>query len=37
MLVSVKQSMSLLWGMIGLVAFIAILLAAIRMYKILRK
>jgi putative membrane protein len=37
MLVSVKQSMSLLWGMIGLVAFMAILLAAIRIYKTLRK
>lgn len=37
MLVSVKQGMSVVWGLSGLVAFMAILLAAIRIYKGLRK
>jgi putative membrane protein len=37
MLVSVKQSISLVWGLVGLVAFILILLGAIRLYKIIRK
>jgi putative membrane protein len=37
MLVSVKQSMSLVWGLAGLTAFILILLAAIRIYKGLRR
>jgi putative membrane protein len=37
MLVTVKQSMSLVWGMVGLAAFIIVLLAAIRIYKALRK
>jgi putative membrane protein len=36
MIVSVKQSMSLAWGLAGLLIFILILLAAIRIYKILR-
>lgn len=36
-LASVKQSMSVAWGLIGLVLFIIILLAAIRIYKLLRK
>lgn len=37
MLVSVKQGMSVVWGLSGLVAFMAILLAVIRIYKGLRK
>jgi putative membrane protein len=36
MLVVVKQSMSLVWGMVGLACFIAILLSAIKIYKNLR-
>lgn len=36
MLVVVKQSMSLVWGLIGLVCFIAILLLAIKIYKTIR-
>ena len=35
-LVSVKQSMSLVWGILGLVLFIVALLSAIRIYKMLR-
>lgn len=37
MLVTVKQSMSLVWGLVGLVAFIALLMSAIKIYKLLRK
>ena len=37
MLVVVKQSMSLVWGLLGLISFIALLLSAIKMYKIIRK
>ena len=37
MLASVKQSMSVVWGLVGLAAFVAILLSAIRIYKALRK
>ncbi len=37
MLVSVKQAMSLVWGLVGLIAFILLLMSAIRIYKILRK
>lgn len=36
MLVVVKQSISLVWGVVGLVLFIALLMSAIRMYKALR-
>jgi protoporphyrinogen IX oxidase len=36
MLASVKQGISLLWGTIGLVSFILLLLAFIRLYKIIR-
>ncbi len=36
MLVVVKQSMSLLWGLVGLAVFIALLMSAIRIYKVLR-
>ena len=36
MLVVVKQSISLVWGLIGLVLFIALLLGAIKIYKLLR-
>lgn len=37
MLVAVKQGISLLWGMIGLVSFVVVLMLAIRIYKQLRK
>jgi protoporphyrinogen IX oxidase len=37
MLVSVKQSISLVWGITGLIAFIFILMSAIRIYKMIRK
>jgi putative membrane protein len=37
MLVVVKDSMSLVWGLAGLVVFIIILMGAIRMYKQLRQ
>lgn len=36
MLVVVKQSISLVWGLIGLILFIALLLGAIKIYKLLR-
>lgn len=36
MIVTVKQSISLVWGIAGLILFIIILLAAIRIYKIIR-
>lgn len=36
MLVVVKQSISLVWGILGLLLFIALLLSAIRIYKLLR-
>ncbi|MFP5040534.1 CopD family protein [Parasediminibacterium sp. JCM 36343] len=37
MLVVVKQSISLIWGLAGLVSFMAILMCAIKIYKSLRK
>lgn len=37
MLVVVKQSMSFVWGVVGLVVFIGLLTSAIRIYKLLRK
>lgn len=37
MLVVVKQGMSLVWGLVGLVVFIALLMSAIRIYKLARK
>ena len=36
MLVTVKENISLLWGMLGLVGLIVLLMSAIRMYKLLR-
>lgn len=36
MIVSVKQSMSLVYGLIGLVLFIVMLMSAIRIYKLIR-
>lgn len=36
MLVVVKQSMSWIWGLIGLFAFVILLVSAIRIYKIIR-
>ena len=37
MLVVVKQNLSFLWGLIGLVLFIVILMLAIKIYKTIRK
>ena len=37
MLAVVKESMSFIWGLIGLVLFIALLMAAIRIYKLFRE
>ena len=37
MLVSVKSNMSFVWGLIGLIVFVAILMSAIRIYKSFRK
>jgi putative membrane protein len=37
MLVVVKQEISLLWGLLGLVGFIVLLMSAIKIYKQLRK
>jgi putative membrane protein len=37
MLATVKDSMSLVWGLLGLVAFILLLMSAIRIYKLLRE
>lgn len=36
MLATVKESMSLVWGLVGLVAFVVILMSAIRIYRVLR-
>jgi protoporphyrinogen IX oxidase len=36
MLATVKQSLSVVWGMVGLVAFIIVLMSAIKIYKGLR-
>ena len=37
MLVVVKQNMSVVWGLAGLVLFIILLMSAIRIYKLIRK
>lgn len=37
MLATVKQAISLLWGLVGLFCFILLLMTAIRLYKTLRK
>ena len=37
MLVSVKQSMSLIWGLVGLITFILLITSGIKVYKLLRK
>lgn len=37
MLVVVKQNMSAVWGVVGLVLFIIVLMSAIKIYKLLRK
>ena len=37
MLATVKESMSFVWGLVGLTAFIVVLMSAIRIYKALRK
>ncbi|MBN8786121.1 MAG: CopD family protein [Terrimonas sp.] len=37
MLVVVKQNMSAVWGLVGLILFIIVLMSAIKIYKLLRK
>ena len=37
MLVVVKQNLSALWGVLGLLAFVLLLMSAIKIYKLLRK
>ena len=37
MLATVKQSISVVWGLVGLIAFIIVLMSAIRIYKVIRK
>ena len=37
MLAVVKQSLSFVWGLVGLIAFIVLLMSAIKIYKMLRK
>lgn len=37
MLVTVKQELSFVWGLVGLAAFIALLMSAIKIYKAMRK
>ena len=37
MLASVKQSISIVWGVLGLILFIIVLMSAIKIYKMLRK
>ena len=37
MLATVKQSISLVWGLVGLILFIALLMSAIKIYKMVRK
>jgi putative membrane protein len=37
MLATVKESISFVWGIIGMLLFIALLLSAIKIYKTLRK
>lgn len=37
MLVVVRQNMSVVWGMVGLIVFIILLMTAVRIYKLIRK
>ncbi len=37
MLASVKQSISIVWGVLGLILFIVVLMSAIKIYKLVRK
>lgn len=37
MLATVKESMSFVWGIVGLIGFIVVLMSAIKIYKVLRK
>lgn len=37
MLVTVKQSLSFVWGLVGLIAFVVLLMSAIKIYKVIRK
>lgn len=37
MLATVKQSISFIWGLVGLACFVALLMSAIRIYKVIRQ
>jgi putative membrane protein len=37
MLATVKSSISWLWGLIGLIGFVIVLMSAIKIYKVIRK
>jgi len=37
MLVTVKQSISFVWGLVGLILFICLLMGAIKLYKKIRE
>jgi putative membrane protein len=37
MLAVVKQNISAAWGIVGLIAFVILLMSAIRVYKLIRK
>ena len=37
MLATVKQSLSFVWGLVGLICFIIVLMSAVKIYKIIRK
>ena len=37
MLATVKESISFVWGLIGLACFVVLLMSAIKIYKIIRK
>src|SRR5206468_12868610 len=37
MLATVKQSISFVWGLVGLICFVILLMSAIKIYKIVRK
>jgi putative membrane protein len=37
MLAVVKQNISAVWGIVGMIAFVILLMSAIRVYKLIRK
>jgi putative membrane protein len=36
MLATVKQSLSFVWGLVGLICFVVLLMSAIKIYKVIR-